>query len=43
MRFVTEMYNYFKLVLLPSADELSEYTSLQMQVDELVAEIETRS
>lgn len=42
-RFVSEMYNYFKLVTEPSADEMSTYTSIQMQADELIAEIESRS
>lgn len=42
-RFVSEMYNYFKLVTEPSADEISTYTSIQMQADELIAEIEARA
>lgn len=39
-RFVAEMYNYFKFVQTPSADELSQYTTIQMQAEEIVAEID---
>lgn len=42
-RFVSEMYNYYKIVTEPSADEMSRYTAIQLEAEELVAEIEIRA
>lgn len=41
-RCATEIYNYFKLIKSPCADEISQYTTIQMQAEELIAEIQTR-
>ncbi|XP_061717738.1 uncharacterized protein LOC133525496 [Cydia pomonella] len=39
-RFVTEMHHYFKLVQSPSADDLSSYTTTQIQAEEVVVELD---